>query len=90
MLPSWRTRDNDADPLLGRRSRLGRAVAVEAHPGRFADFCELVKARLTALVLVTTLAGFYLGWSGPMDWLRLFNALFGTGWWRRVRRRSTN
>ena len=52
-------------------------VATET-PGRFADFCELVKARLTALVVVTTLAGFYMGWSGAMDWRRLFNALFGT------------
>ncbi len=54
------------------------ATEVAVVPGRFADFCELVKARLTSLVLVTTLAGFYMGWSGPMDWLRLFNALFGT------------
>ncbi len=46
--------------------------------GCSADFCELVKARLTTLMLVTTLAGFYMGWSGPMDWLRLFNTLFGT------------
>ncbi len=53
-------------------------LATDAHPGAFADFCELVKARLTSLVLVTTLAGFYLGWTGPMDFLRLFNAMFGT------------
>ena len=44
----------------------------------FADLCELVKARLTTLVLTTTLAGFYLGWSGPMNFVRLFNTLFGT------------
>ena len=47
-------------------------------PTRFADLCELVKARLTTLVLTTTLAGFYLGWTGPMNFLRLFNTLFGT------------
>ncbi len=52
--------------------------AVDVHPGLFADVCELVKARLTSLVLVTTLAGFYLGWNGPMDFLRLFNAMLGT------------
>ena len=47
-------------------------------PTRFADLCELVKARLTTLVLTTTLAGFYLGWTGPMNFLRLFNTLLGT------------
>jgi len=41
-------------------------------------FAELVKARLTALVLLTTLSGFYLASSGSMDWLLLFNTLFGT------------
>ncbi len=44
----------------------------------FSDFCELVKARLTTLVLSTTLAGFYLGWRGPMNYLALGHALFGT------------
>lgn len=49
-----------------------------AAPGAMADFCELIKARLTSLVLTTTLAGFYLGWQGPMDYLRMFNTLLGT------------
>lgn len=52
--------------------------AVTENPSRFADFCELIKARLNSLVIVTTLAGFYMGWSGPMDWGRLFATLFGT------------
>ena len=47
-------------------------------PGLFGDLCELVKARLTSLVLVTTLAGFYMGWRGPMDYARMFNTLLGT------------
>ncbi len=59
----------DTDPTAGA------AVAV---PNRFADVCELVKARLTTLVLTTTLAGFYMAWNGAMDYARLFNALFGT------------
>lgn len=46
-----------------------------AGPG---DFAELVKARLTALVLVTTLTGFYLGWSGPIDFLRAGHVMLGT------------
>ena len=51
---------------------------LEHPPGLFGDLCELVKARLTSLVLVTTLAGFYMGWRGPIDFARMFNALFGT------------
>ena len=43
-----------------------------------AVLADLVKARLTALVLLTTVVGFYLGWRGPMDFLRMFHALFGT------------
>jgi protoheme IX farnesyltransferase len=39
---------------------------------------DLVKARLTALVLLTTFVGFYLGWQGPMSFLAMFHALFGT------------
>ncbi|NBU45769.1 MAG: protoheme IX farnesyltransferase, partial [Betaproteobacteria bacterium] len=40
---------------------------------------ELFKARLTSLVLLTTLVGFYLGQRGGINWLLLFNTLFGTG-----------
>lgn len=43
-----------------------------------ADLAELVKARLTLLVLVTTAVGFYAGWRGPMDFLALLHAVFGT------------
>ncbi len=43
-----------------------------------ADFAQLVKARLTFLVLLTTAVGFYLGWQGPMDYLALVHAVFGT------------
>lgn len=43
-----------------------------------ADFAELVKARLTFLVLITTAVGFYLGWRGAMNYLALTNAVFGT------------
>ena len=39
---------------------------------------DLTKARLTALVLLTTLVGFYLGWQGPMNYFLMFHALFGT------------
>ena len=62
---------------------------------RFAvDFAELVKARLTLLVLLTTAVGFYLGARPPIDYLGLFHVVFGTAaaaagaaalnqWWER-------
>ncbi len=43
-----------------------------------AVFADLVKARLTTLVLLTTLVGFYLGWRGPMNYLLLFHTLLAT------------
>ncbi|MEY4916924.1 MAG: protoheme farnesyltransferase [Verrucomicrobiota bacterium] len=43
-----------------------------------AVFADLVKARLTMLVLLTTLVGFYLGWRGAMNFALMFHALFGT------------
>ena len=41
-------------------------------------FADLVKARLTTLVLLTTLVGFYLGWRGAMNFTLMFNTLAGT------------
>ena len=40
---------------------------------------DLFKARLTALVLLTTLVGFYVGSRGPVDYALMFHALLGTG-----------
>jgi protoheme IX farnesyltransferase len=56
---------SDAAPSAARRN-----------PG--SDFAELVKARLTALVLLTTAVGFYLGQSGPMNYGMLLRAFLGT------------
>jgi protoheme IX farnesyltransferase len=42
------------------------------------DFMELVKFRLSLLVLITTLVGFLLGWVGPMNYFLLGATLFGT------------
>src|SRR3954463_13073088 len=58
------------------------------------DFAELVKARLTLLVLLTTAVGYYLGGRGPINFPGLFHAVFGTAlaaagaaalnqWWER-------
>jgi protoheme IX farnesyltransferase len=44
----------------------------------FSVLSELMKARLTTLVLVTTVVGFYAGWKGPMDGLLLLHTLLGT------------
>jgi heme o synthase len=41
-------------------------------------YADLVKARLTTLVLLTTLVGFYVGFHGPMDYALMFHALLGT------------
>lgn len=49
-----------------------------AEKGWASVFSDLVKARLTTLVLLTTAVGFYLGWRGPMDWILFLNTLAGT------------
>jgi heme o synthase len=60
----------------------------------FAIWSDLVKARLTFLVLLTTLTGFYLGTENGVDWRLLINTLIGTAlvacgaaalnqWWER-------
>jgi heme o synthase len=62
--------------------------------GLVSDLAELVKARLTLLVLLTTAVGFYLGSETPVDYRALFNTVFGTAaaaagasalnqWWER-------
>jgi protoheme IX farnesyltransferase len=43
-----------------------------------AVYADLIKARLTFLVLLTTLVGFYLGYRGPMNYLLMFHAVMGT------------
>jgi heme o synthase len=56
-----------------------KTVAAEAgEPGLVGDLAELVKARLTILVLLTTAVGFYLGAERGLDLVMLFHAVFGT------------
>ncbi len=57
---------------------LSEATAT-ADKARSGLLSELFKARLTSLVLLTTLVGFYLGQRGGMNWLVLINTLLGTG-----------
>src|SRR5690349_18817740 len=53
-------------------------VAPTSEKSAFAVFSDLIKARLTFLVLLTTLVGFYLGVRGPVDYVLMFHVLFGT------------
>ena len=55
---------------------LGAAVVTDK--SRLTVFGELVKARLTFLVLLTTLVGFYVGFRGALDYLLMFHTLLGT------------
>ncbi len=52
--------------------------AASDEKGRLAVFADLVKARLTFLVLLTTLVGFYLGSRGAVDFPLLAHAMLGT------------
>ena len=53
-------------------------AAAIVEKSRFAVFSELVKARLTLLVLITTLVGFYVGARGALDWALMMHTLLGT------------
>jgi len=55
---------------------LPRDVAPE--PTLLSDLSQLAKTRLTALVVLTTLAGYLLASRGPLDGWRLFHTLLGT------------
>ena len=50
----------------------------KSEKGLLAVYADLVKARLTLLVLLTTLVGFYMGWRGPLDYALLLHTMFGT------------
>ncbi|MCE9586761.1 MAG: heme o synthase [Verrucomicrobia bacterium] len=53
-------------------------VKSEVKVGLLSNLSELSKARLSFLVLMTTLVGFLLGWRGPMDYTLLVATLLGT------------
>ena len=70
------------------------STVASSRPSFVSDLAELVKARLTLLVLLTTAVGFYLGAESPIDYRALFNTVFGTAaaaagaaalnqWWER-------
>jgi len=51
---------------------------VSEKPRFVSDLVELVKARLTLLVLLTTAVGFYLGAEGSINFAALLHTVFGT------------
>ena len=51
---------------------------VSEKPRLVSDLVELVKARLTLLVLLTTAVGFYLGAEGSINFAALLHTVFGT------------
>src|SRR5580658_8757733 len=51
---------------------------LDAARTRAAEYLELTKPRVTAMVLVTTLAGYYLGATGSFDAIVALNLLIGT------------
>jgi protoheme IX farnesyltransferase len=55
---------------------LTEAIVVER--SRTAVFLDLIKARLTVLVVLTTLVGFYVGSEGSTDFLLMMHAVLGT------------
>ncbi len=70
------------------------AAQIEMRRRFLFDFAELVKARLTLLVLLTTAVGYYLGAANPINRAAFFHVVFGTAlaaagaaalnqWWER-------
>lgn len=45
---------------------------------RLKDFWDLTKPRMNVVVVVTTLAGYYLAAPSPVEWIRLISTLLGT------------
>jgi heme o synthase len=59
-------------------SKEGADPAAISRSGRGADLAELIKARLTTLVLLTTAVGYYLGVRGAVDYRGLLHVFLGT------------
>ena len=53
-----------------------QSIAASRH-NLVSDLAELVKARLTLLVLLTTAVGFYLGAEAPINYKALFQTVLG-------------
>ena len=74
MNPSYAT--TSAEPLL--RAATPEPAQAFHQLTLASDLSELTKARLTVMVLLTTLAGYCLASVGAFDWVRLGHTLLGT------------
>jgi protoheme IX farnesyltransferase len=54
------------------------AASIPAHRSIIGVYSDLFKARLTMLVLMTTMVGFYIGYRGPVNYLLMLSVLLGT------------
>src|SRR4029078_2548866 len=54
------------------------SATAASEKGWVAVYADLIKARLTLLVLLTTLVGFYIGFRGAMNYGLMFHTLLGT------------
>jgi len=77
-----------------KTAAMGTTEVASGRARFISDVAELVKARLTLLVLLTTAVGFYLAAPNPVDYGALFQVVFGTAaaaagaaalnqWWER-------
>ncbi len=77
MNPSFAS--NPAQPAaLARAATPEPTLAATEKHSLASDLSELTKARLTMMVLLTTLAGYALASRGAFDWAKLFHTLLGT------------
>src|SRR5436309_4300966 len=67
-------RDGD----LAVESRAELEFCAPAQRTLLAIYADLFKARLTLLVLLTTMVGFYIGFRGPVNYWVMFSTLLGT------------
>src|SRR5271169_3386297 len=66
------------NPVVPLTSQPLAADPVASWRSKCADYWSLTKPEVNTLVLASTLAGFYLGWRGPMNFMLLFHTLAGT------------
>jgi protoheme IX farnesyltransferase len=77
-----------------KAAAIAKAAVASSRHNFISDLAELVKARLTLLVLLTTAVGFYLASEPPINYRALVHTVFGTAaaaagaaalnqWWER-------
>src|SRR5882672_11349961 len=66
------------DGSLPIQSRAELELCAPAQKTLLGVYADLFKARLTLLVLLTTMVGFYIGFRGPVNYWLMFSTLLGT------------